>query len=48
MLALGQFRHISFHTDMLNGLTIEKTGRFPVYAGLEKSTYKRLKNGLSE
>lgn len=47
-LALGQFRHISFHTGMLNGLTIEKTGRFPVYVGLEKSTYERLKNGLFE
>lgn len=32
-LVLMQFRHISFHTGMLNGQTIEKTGKFPVYVG---------------
>ena len=30
-LVLMQFRHISTHIGMLNGLTIEKTGKFPVY-----------------
>lgn len=30
-LILMQFRHISTHIGMLNGLTVEKTGRFPVY-----------------
>ncbi len=30
-LILMQFRHISFHTGMLNGLTAEKTGKFPRY-----------------
>ncbi|MCM1578984.1 MAG: DinB family protein [Ruminococcus sp.] len=32
-LILRQFRHISLHTGMLNGLTAEKTGNFPVYTG---------------
>lgn len=43
-LVLMQFRHISVHTGMLNGLTIEKTGRFPVYVGADG--YDRLKKGL--
>ena len=30
-LILMQFRHISTHIGMLNGLTAEKTGRFPLY-----------------
>lgn len=34
-LVLLQFRHISMHTGMLNGLTIERTGKFPVYVGAE-------------
>lgn len=34
-LVLLQFRHISMHTGMLNGLTIELTGKFPVYVGAE-------------
>lgn len=34
-LVLGQFRHISFHTGMLNGQTAERTEKFPVFAGLE-------------
>lgn len=32
-LVLMQFRHISFHTGMINGQTVERTGRFPVYSG---------------
>lgn len=32
-LVLMQFRHINVHTGMLNGQTIERTGRFPVYVG---------------
>lgn len=47
-LVLGQFRHISMHTGMLNGLTIERKGKFPVFVGTDKSTYDRLKNGLFE
>lgn len=47
-LVLGQFRHISFHTGMLNGLTIEKKGEFPVFVGTEPSTYDKLKKGLFE
>ena len=43
-LALMQFRHISLHIGMLNGLTIERTGRFPLTVGA--SGYDRLKNGL--
>lgn len=43
-LVLLQFRHISFHTGMINGQTIEQTGRFPVYVGAEG--LDRLKNGL--
>ena len=35
-LVLLQFRHISFHTGMINGQTIELTGKFPVYVGAEE------------
>lgn len=31
-LVLRQFRHLSFHTGMLNGQTAERTGKFPVYS----------------
>lgn len=44
-LVLRQFRHISLHTGMINGLTIEKTGKFPVFVG-GANTIDRLKNGL--
>lgn len=30
-LVLRQFRHISFHTGMLNGQTAILTGEFPMY-----------------
>lgn len=46
-LVLMQFRHISLHIGMLNGLTIEKTGRFPVTVGsdslerTDKSLYEK-------
>ena len=43
-LVLMQFRHISVHTGMLNGLTIERTGRFPLYVGTDP--LKRLEKGL--
>ncbi|MDE8718286.1 DinB family protein, partial [[Eubacterium] siraeum] len=33
-LILGQFRHISSHIGMINGQTIERKGRFPVFSGL--------------
>lgn len=42
-----QFRHISVHTGMLNGQTIERTGRFPVYVGPTDSS-ARLSNGHFE
>ena len=44
-LVLRQFRHISLHTGMLNGLTVERTGKFPVFVGGEE-VFDRLKNGL--
>ena len=44
-LVLRQFRHISLHTGMINGLTIEKTGKFPVFVS-GSNTIDRLKNGL--
>lgn len=44
-LVLRQFRHISLHTGMLNGLTVERTGRFPVFVGGEE-VFDRPKNGL--
>lgn len=44
-LILRQFRHISLHTGMINGLTIEKTGKFPIFVG-GKNSIDRLKNGL--
>lgn len=44
-LVLRQFRHISFHTGMINGLTIEKTGKFPIYAG-DSNSMSRLENSL--
>ena len=43
-LILAQFRHISFHTGMLNGNTIERTGRFPVF--VSPWTIDRLEKGL--
>ncbi len=43
-LVLRQFTHLSFHTGMINGLTIEKTGKFPVYAAAD--TMDRLEKGL--
>ena len=45
-LVLMQFRHISTHIGMLNGLTIEKTGRFPVY--VTPASLDRLDNGYFE
>lgn len=30
-LVLRQFRHLSFHTGMLNGQTAEHMGKFPIY-----------------
>lgn len=38
-LILGQFRHMMLHTGILNGQTIEKTGKFPMCVGLEKEKY---------
>lgn len=43
-LVLRQFSHISFHTGMLNGQTIERTGKFPVYVSFD--TMYRLEKGL--
>lgn len=43
-LILMQFRHISVHIGMINGLTIEKTGRFPVFIGADG--FDRLEKGL--
>ncbi|WP_164489160.1 DinB family protein [Ruminococcus sp. Marseille-P6503] len=43
-LVLMQFRHISIHTGMINGLTIERTGKFPVF--VSPHTVYRLENGL--
>ena len=45
-LVLIQFRHLNTHTGMLNGQTIERTGKFPVY--ISPHTADRLKNGLFE
>lgn len=28
-------RHISSHIGMINGQTIERTGKFPIFAGLD-------------
>ncbi len=43
-LVLMQFRHISFHTGLLNGQTVERTGRFPLY--VSPYSIDRLDNGL--
>ena len=43
-LILMQFRHISFHTGLLNGQTIERTGRFPLY--VSPYSIDRPDNGL--
>jgi hypothetical protein len=45
-LILMQFRHISTHIGMLNGLTIEKTGKFPVY--VSPMSLDRLEKGYFE
>lgn len=42
-LILMQFRHISVHIGMLHGLTVEKTGKFPVY--VSPHSMDRLQNG---
>lgn len=44
-LIIRQCSHPAFHTGMINGQTIERTGKFPVYAAadnldrLEKGSY---------
>ncbi len=43
-LVLMQFRHISIHTGMINGQTIELTGKFPMF--VSPHTVCRLENGL--
>ncbi len=43
-LILMQFRHISFHTGMINGQTAERTGRFPIY--VSPLTLNQLDNEL--
>lgn len=43
-LVLIQFRHMSFHTGMLNGQTAERTERFPAY--VSPHTADRLKKSL--
>ena len=43
-LVLMQFSHISGHIGMLNGQTIERTGRFPLYVGA--NTLYKLDKGL--
>lgn len=45
-LILMQFRHISLHIGMLNGQTIERTGKFPVTVGPD--SYSRLDGGYFE
>ena len=45
-LILMQFRHISTHIGLLNGLTAEKTGKFPLY--VTPMSLDRLKNGYYE
>lgn len=45
-LVLRQFAHLSFHTGMINGLTAEKTGKFPVYVSAD--TMEKLEKGLFE
>lgn len=39
-------RHLNIHVGMLNGQTIERTGKFPVVVG--PNSADRLKNGLYE
>lgn len=43
-LVLMQFRHLNIHVGMLNGQTIERTGKFPIVVG--PNSVDRLKNGL--
>ncbi|MCM1523998.1 MAG: DinB family protein [Ruminococcus sp.] len=45
-LVLMQFRHISYHTGMLNGQTCRLTGKFPVFVGADGM--KKLEKGLFE
>ncbi len=40
-LILGQFRHMMFHTGMLNGITISEKGKFPMFAGLAAEKYQK-------
>ncbi|MCU6727087.1 Uncharacterised protein [uncultured Ruminococcus sp.] len=43
-LILMQFRHLSVHIGMINGLTIEKTDRFPLFVGADG--FDKLEKGL--
>ena len=45
-LVLMQCRHLNIHVGMLNGQTIERTGKFPVTVG--PNSADKLKNGLYE
>lgn len=45
-LILRQCSHLAFHTGMLNGQTIERTGKFPVWVAAD--TIGRLEKGLFE
>jgi len=45
-LVLMQCRHLNIHVGLLNGQTIERTGKFPVTVG--PNSADRLKNGLYE
>ena len=45
-LVLMQFRHLNIHVGLLNGQTVERTGKFPVAVG--PNSIDRLKNGLYE
>ena len=45
-LIIMQFRHISFHTGMINGATIERTEKFPLF--VSPHSMDRLKDGLYE
>ncbi len=45
-LMFMQFRHISVHIGLLNGNTVDRTGKFPLY--VSPHSYDRLQNGLFE
>jgi hypothetical protein len=45
-LVLGQYRHFMCHVGIFNGITISKTGRYPIVAGLDEIKNQQMNGKL--